>query len=699
MALLFTGTQYATLENIGQSLTSNVTMEMWIKLASNSTTVHVASFHNGLGNINSFQCVVAGGTSARFNVNGPGTPGNGSAVSLTSGVWAHVAFTCAGNVTKTYVNGVQRATTTMGSTPPTSTRNLIWIAKTTATATDPLFKGAVSELRYWSLTRTASEILSNYNKEISQSTPGLVFYLNYTNIAAATSTSVIESYGGRTLSLIGSPNKSTSDSAFLSVFTPVPSLFQTADLTLTPGAVTDVLIYGQATGSIGATTASDTYTSVIWTSSAGATTITDQTLTSKTGLLAGTYTVLVQNSSSGKSATHTYTVSQPDQLVITPGTTGDCSAYGVSDGYIGASVVSGGAEDASYTWSSSAGATAITEQTPASKTGLLAGTYTLTVTDARGATASHTYTIMQPIHAEATVTNCSAYDAMDGSVEVTFVDGGSPPYSYAWSSPLGVVSPSSSSSAVYGLDALMYSAIITDTGGRTFTLTAQVTEPQMEINASTGPIESLVTWTTSSIFSLYQVSYAPIGAVSAASRVAAVTNSGQLTVTGLIPETQYTIIIEKVLNRRKSIVKPLSSISVTTTVDSIQNFQISRYLTPEGSYDLRSNKLFSLETNVADLFATGNVVKVKTHVQSVTNATAVQENEKLTRELFEAVILPFSASGSETQTIEIEETTHGINRTIQYNRESGLINVDEVNYDVGSVFRLAGHYRVSVCLV
>ncbi|KAG5184081.1 concanavalin A-like lectin/glucanase domain-containing protein [Tribonema minus] len=202
--------------------------------------------HNGISNINSFQCVIASTTSARFNTNGAGTPGGALPTTISVGVWTHLAFTCtSAKAVKLYKNGVLASSTTMASAPPTVSRNNVWIAKSTFSDGDALYKGAVSEVRYWSVTRSAAQILASYNTEIAPTTTGLVFYLNYSYILAATSSSVRESCQSRSLSLINSP-AAAADSALLTVFTPNSSLFpsiQTA-ISIVPGAITNVAIYG-----------------------------------------------------------------------------------------------------------------------------------------------------------------------------------------------------------------------------------------------------------------------------------------------------------------------------------------------------------------------------------------------------------------------------------------------------------------------
>lgn len=78
-----------------------------------------------------------------------------------------------------------------------------------------------------------------------------------------------------------------------------------------------------------------------------------------------------------------------------------------------------------YSWSPSGG----TSQTAS---GLAAGTYTVTMTDALGCTDQATVTITQPaaLNATATPTNVSCNNVCDGQIVVSGQAGGTPPYTY-----------------------------------------------------------------------------------------------------------------------------------------------------------------------------------------------------------------------------------------------------------------------------
>ncbi|MBI4930285.1 MAG: T9SS type A sorting domain-containing protein [Bacteroidetes bacterium] len=112
-----------------------------------------------------------------------------------------------------------------------------------------------------------------------------------------------------------------------------------------------------------------------------------------------------------------------------------------------------------------------TGQTTPAATGLCAGTYTVVVIDASGATASGIVSITEPtaITITATQTNASCFGGNNGTASVT-ASGGTPPYIYVWSN-------GQTTSSATGLSAGNYSVIITDANGCTAIATVIITEP------------------------------------------------------------------------------------------------------------------------------------------------------------------------------------------------------------------------------
>ncbi|WP_160328158.1 LamG-like jellyroll fold domain-containing protein [Solirubrum puertoriconensis] len=105
-----------------------------------------------------------------------------------------------------------------------------------------------------------------------------------------------------------------------------------------------------------------------------------------TGLIAGTYSVLIRDAN-GCEITRDVTITQPSAIVTTSSQT-NVTTSGGTDGSatIG---LSGGTAPYTYSWAPSGG-------TSATASGLRAGNYTVTATDANGCSVTRNYTITQP---------------------------------------------------------------------------------------------------------------------------------------------------------------------------------------------------------------------------------------------------------------------------------------------------------------
>jgi hypothetical protein len=113
-------------------------------------------------------------------------------------------------------------------------------------------------------------------------------------------------------------------------------------------------------------------------------------------------------------------------MSATASTTSDVSCNGLCDGI--ADVNASGAGNISYSWNTSP------VQNSQQATGLCAGTYMVTATDAQGCTITANATITEPsaIVVTAVITNASCIGCTDGRVNVS-VTGGNSPYDYTWS--------------------------------------------------------------------------------------------------------------------------------------------------------------------------------------------------------------------------------------------------------------------------
>ncbi|KAG5191325.1 hypothetical protein JKP88DRAFT_251653 [Tribonema minus] len=157
-------------------------------------------------------------------------------------------------------------------------------------------------------------------------------------------------------------------------------------------------------------------------------------------------------------------------LTIVPSTSiVNVNIYGGSTGSIGATTVSGGASPYIFAWTSSTGATAISDTTAGAKTSLKAGTYRITVTDNVAATAYYIYTITQSaqlVLTPGTITHATAEGTATGAIGSTTVTGGVTPYVVAWSTTTGGTTISSASAIAHvSLLPATYRITVTDSLG------------------------------------------------------------------------------------------------------------------------------------------------------------------------------------------------------------------------------------------
>ena len=148
-----------------------------------------------------------------------------------------------------------------------------------------------------------------------------------------------------------------------------------------------------------------------------------------TNLGIGTYSLTITDSK-GCSEITTVTVEQPDILVIDTTFQDSVSCNGLLDGYAAIGNISGGNGGLTYSWDATAGS-----QTTDTATNLAAGTYIVTVTDAKGCSKDTTVSVLQPDSLLIIITSqdsVSCSGLADGSASVDSISGGNGNFSYLW---------------------------------------------------------------------------------------------------------------------------------------------------------------------------------------------------------------------------------------------------------------------------
>jgi|GEM_PF-3631839 hypothetical protein len=220
-------------------------------------------------------------------------------------------------------------------------------------------------------------------------------------------------------------------------------------LSLTPTAASCVTATGSVAAAASAGASPYTYA---WTNSTTASSI--------TAVNAGNYSVTVTDAN-GCSTTAASTVATNNvAFTVTPanGTT-SCSS---NTGTVSVAA-SAGNTPYTYLWANSSTASSIT--------GLGAGSYDVTVTDAHGCTTSAAATVATPGGPSATdtVTNLTCHNNNSGKVAVT-VTGGAAPIHYLWSN-------TTTTDSLTGIAAGTYTLTITDNNSCSFEVSATVNEP------------------------------------------------------------------------------------------------------------------------------------------------------------------------------------------------------------------------------
>ncbi|MCF8464951.1 MAG: choice-of-anchor L domain-containing protein [Flavobacteriales bacterium] len=206
----------------------------------------------------------------------------------------------------------------------------------------------------------------------------------------------------------------------------------------------------------------------------------NQTTQTAVGLSAGEY-VLIVTDANGTQATDTIVLTQPEPLstdsLESPRFVGgtNVSCAGANDGAIDIHI-NGGAECQNYNffWTGENGYTSIDEDL----TGIVAGTYLVTVTDANGCTHQDSITLTEPepLSVQSFPNtyngfNVSCFGSSDGVINVE-VSQGNAPYTYQWSN-------GETTQDIDSLFAGVYSVTVTDQNGCQTAQSITLTEPTL----------------------------------------------------------------------------------------------------------------------------------------------------------------------------------------------------------------------------
>lgn len=241
---------------------------------------------------------------------------------------------------------------------------------------------------------------------------------------------------------------------------------ETADITLLASTlasskvITNVNCFGQNTGSVVLTvTGGATPYTYLWSST--------ETTKDISGKVAGTYNVTIRDAN-GCSKTETADITQPTAALASSKVVTNINCFGQATGSV-VLTATGGTTPYTYLWSGG--------ETTKDLSNKAAGSYSVTITDAKSCTKIETADITQPsaaLSATSSVTNIKCTTGNDGAIALT-VSGGTAPYTYSWTGPNSFTATTKD---IASLIAGGYSVTLTDSKGCAHTLgPIQVTEP------------------------------------------------------------------------------------------------------------------------------------------------------------------------------------------------------------------------------
>ncbi len=238
-------------------------------------------------------------------------------------------------------------------------------------------------------------------------------------------------------------------------FTPFGLMLPEPSLDTTQTVINNITCHGGTDGSISVSFPPQTGTPpffYIWS--------TEDTTATITGLSAGEYTLTIIDGFSCLN-TYTFTITEPNPINVIPNVS-DVSCRGDADGEICLSV-SGDFPPFTYQWSLPGGSTCLV--------GLQAGNYSVTVRDNDNCTRILLINVGEPdlLVAIAEGADVSCYGFNDGIGSVT-VNGGTPPFSYFWST-------NETTDVITNLEPGFYDLTVTDINNCTATSTMSLTQP------------------------------------------------------------------------------------------------------------------------------------------------------------------------------------------------------------------------------
>jgi hypothetical protein len=189
-----------------------------------------------------------------------------------------------------------------------------------------------------------------------------------------------------------------------------------------------------------------------------------QTTDTAMGLVSGSYSIDITDGY-GCSTSAMVAVNDSGAATLTISSSSDVSCFNGSDGSATVTAA-GGNPPLQYLWDDPAA------QTNATATGLMAGTYSVNVTDNTNCSSNAVVTINEPSAISAITNSAGANCGVNDGLASVTAGGGTGPYNYLWDDPLAQTTDTATN-----LYAGTYHVTITDANGCTLSDSAVVTNP------------------------------------------------------------------------------------------------------------------------------------------------------------------------------------------------------------------------------
>jgi hypothetical protein len=420
----------------------------------------------------------------------------GASLSYVVDQWIHAVCTYDGLNVKIFVNGNLVGS---GTNSTWNTMGTEFYFGARPSKGNSFFPGRLDDLGIWNRALTQTEITSLYESAVpitaTASTVSNVSCFNGNNGSATVSPS-----GGvppYSYSWNSSPIQTTQTATGLraGVYTVTVTdsrgTMTTANATITqPNALTNVLATTITNvGCFGGNNGSATVTNPTggtppytyqWNTNP------QQITQTATNLTAGSYMVTVTDTK-GCTATSSVTITQPAQPLsnVIGQTIQHAKCNGSSTGSVTVSNPIGGTPPYTYKWNS------VPEQKTQIATNLSAGTYSVTVTDFNGCTATSFATVNEPTKVTnvqaSVVKNISCYGLSDGSAKVSDPRGGTPPYTYQWNTI-----PVQNTQTATNLKAGEYVVVVSDANGCIAQSLISITQPNAPLVIGNAKVDKQV---------------------------------------------------------------------------------------------------------------------------------------------------------------------------------------------------------------